>query len=48
MGPNLEDELFYKLLKLFFNEVQVTSLSLIYKSDLVFELEYSKNGNLYV
>ncbi len=45
MEPKLDDEHFYKLLKLFLRGVQVTSLSQIHKSDLVFELECSKNGN---
>ncbi len=45
MRPNLDNEHFYKLLKLFFRGVQVTSLSQIHKSGLVFVLECSKNGN---
>ncbi len=45
MGPNLENELFYKLLKLFFMGVQVTFQIQIHMSDLVFELECSKDGN---
>ncbi len=34
MGPKLDDEHFYKLLKLFYRDIQVTSLSQIHKSDL--------------
>ncbi len=45
MGPKLDDELFYKLLKLFFRGDQVTTLSQIHSSNLVFELEGSKYGN---
>ncbi len=45
MGPKLDNELFYKLLKLIFRYVQVTCLSQIHRSDLVFELECSKNIN---
>ncbi len=45
MGPKLENQLFYKLLKLFFRGVQVTSLSQIHLSDLVFDLQCSKSGN---
>ncbi len=45
MGAKLENELFYKLLKLFSRGVQVTYLSQIHKTDLLFELECSKNSN---
>ncbi len=45
MGPKLENKLFYKFLKLFFRGVQVTSLGKIYRSNLVFVLEGSTNGN---
>ncbi len=45
MGPKLDNELFYKLLKLIFRSVQVTFLKQIHMSDLVCELEYSKYGN---
>ncbi len=45
MGPKLYYELFFKLLKLFFRGIQVTSLSQIHRSDFFFELECSKNGN---
>ncbi len=48
MEPTLDDELFHKLLKLFFNGFQVTFLSQIYSSDIIFELECSKNGNSYI
>ncbi len=48
MGPKLDYELFYKLLKLFFRAVQVTSLSQIYSFDIIFELECSKICNSYI
>ncbi len=41
----LDSELFYKLLKLFFRGIQITSISQIHMSHLVFELECSKDGN---
>ncbi len=44
MGPKLNNERFYKLLKLFFGGVQVTCLTQIHSSDLIFELECSKYG----
>ncbi len=45
MGPKLDNELFYKLLKLFTRGVQETYISKILRSDLIFELECSKHGN---
>ncbi len=36
MEPKLDNELFYKLLKLFFRGVQVTFLREIHNSDLFF------------
>ncbi len=45
MQPKHDYENFYKLVKLFFIGVQVSSLRQIHRSDLVFELECSKNGN---
>ncbi len=45
MGPKLDNQLFYKLLKLFLRTVQVTFHSQIHKSDLVFKLQCSKDGN---
>ncbi len=36
MGPKLDDELFYKLFKPFFRDIQITSLSQIYKSIISF------------
>ncbi len=45
MLPKLDNELFYKLLKLFFRGVQVTFQIQIHKSDLDFGLECSKDGN---
>ncbi len=45
MGPKLDYELFHKLLKLFLRGVQVTHLIEIHMSDLIFELECSKNVN---
>ncbi len=35
MGHKLDNELFYKLLKLFLGDVQVSSLSQIHSSDLI-------------
>ncbi len=46
MMPKLNNELFYKLLKLFFRGVQITSIGQIHRSDLVFELHCSKHGNI--
>ncbi len=45
MGHKLDDELFHKLLKIFFRGVQVTCQSQIHRSDLVFEPQCSKDGN---
>ncbi len=45
MGPKLDYELFYKLLKLFLRDVQVKSLSQIQRTDLICELEYFKDCN---
>ncbi len=42
MGPKLGNELFYKLVKLFFRVVQVPSLSPILRGDLTFELNALK------
>ncbi len=43
MGPKLDDELFYKLLKLFLRGFQVTSLHQIHKLVFILELECSKS-----
>ncbi len=43
MGPKLYNELFYKLLKPFSRGVQVTYQRQIDRSDLIFELECSKD-----
>ncbi len=45
MGPTLDNEPSYKLLKLFFRGVHVTYPSEIHRSDLVFGLECSKDDN---
>ncbi len=42
MGPKLDNEPFYKLLKLFFRGFHETFLSQIHKSDFVFDLQCSK------